>query len=39
MLDTSDTSGSVQLSENYTQNISAALQAKAICDGKLELMH
>lgn len=39
MLDTSDSSGAVQLSENYTQNIAAALQDKSTCDGMLELMH
>lgn len=37
MLDFSD--GSVQLSENDSRIIAAALHAKSRCDGKLELMN
>lgn len=36
VLDSSD--GSVQLSENYTQNKAAALQAKSRYNGKLDLI-
>lgn len=37
MLESSD--GSVQLSENHSQNIAAALQVKSRRDGELELMY